>query len=98
MKKERWVFARQQDGYLGWADKPYLAEVPRLRRPILSSLRLMRYAEPGMAAEIITRLMSGTGVRIDETQGEWSRIKANKSGWLPSRVLRSIEEPAPNAG
>ena len=91
-EKERWVFARQQDGYLGWAYKPYLAEgaAPAATHFVIAPSHEL-YAEPGMAAEIITRLMSGTGVRVDETQGEWSRIKANKSGWLPSRVLRSIE-------
>ena len=91
-EKDRWVFARQQDGYLGWAYKPYLAEgaAPAATHFVIAPSHEL-YAEPGMAAEIITRLMSGTGVRVDETQGEWSRIKANKSGWLPSRVLRSVE-------
>ena len=91
-ERERWVFARQQDGYLGWAYKPYLVEGPA---PIITHLMVAPShelrAEPDMAAEVITRLMSGTGVQVEDTQGDWARVIANKSGWIPSRHLRAIE-------
>ncbi len=92
-EKEHWVFARQQDGYLGWAYKPYLAEgaaTPVSHLVIAPSHEL--YAEPDMSSEVVTRLMSGTGVLVEETQDEWARVAANKSGWIPYRYLRAIED------
>ena len=91
-EKERWVFARQQDGYLGWAYKPYLAEGagPSTTHLVMAPSCELR-AGPNLTAEIITRLMSGTGVWVEETQGEWARVVANRVGWIPSRYLRSIE-------
>ena len=90
--ENRWAFTRQQDGYLGWAYLPYLADGAGLSSThlvIAPSHELL--AAPDMSSEVITRLMGGTSVLVEETQGEWSRVVANKSGWLPSRYLRSFE-------
>ncbi len=90
-EQERWVFARQRDGYLGWAYKPYLAEgtAPAVSHLVIAPSCELR-GEPEATAEVITRLMSGTGVQVEETQGEWARVTANKTGWIPSRYLREI--------
>ncbi len=89
----RWVFARQQNGYLGWAYKPYLAEglAPRATHLVIAPSYELR-AMPDHASEIVTRLMSGTGVQVEETHGAWARVAANKSGWIPSNHLRAIAD------
>ena len=91
-EKEYWVFARQQDGYLGWAYKPYLAEgaSPATTHLVIAPSYELR-AEPEMTSEVVTRLMSGTSVWVEETRGEWARVIANKTGWIPARYLRAID-------
>lgn len=88
----RWAFARQQDGYLGWAYKSYLAEgeAPAATHLMLAPSHELR-AEPESTGEVITRLMSGTGVRVEEIKGEWAMVIANKTGWIPLRYLRGID-------
>jgi hypothetical protein len=91
-EKEDWAFARQQDGYLGWAYKPYLAEgtAPPATHLVIAPSYELR-AEPEVTSEVVTRLMSGTGAQVEEIQGNWARVVANRSGWIPSRYLRAIE-------
>jgi cell wall-associated NlpC family hydrolase len=87
----KWVFTRQSDGYLGWAHKPYLVEGATLAAThliIVASYELR--AKPNVTSEIVTRIMSGTGVRVEKTQDEWTKVAANKAGWIPSKYLRAI--------
>ena len=88
----RWAFASQQDGYLGWVYKPYLAkgDAPIVTHLIMAPSYELR-AEPEMTAEVVTRLMSGTGVEVAEIRGDWARVIGNQAGWMPSRYLRAIE-------
>jgi cell wall-associated NlpC family hydrolase len=88
----RWVFARQQDGYLGWVYKPYLAEgfPPKHTHLVLTSSYGLR-VQPDRESEIVTRVVSGTGVCVEETQGEWTRVVATKTGWIPASFLRAID-------
>ncbi|MGZ9222525.1 MAG: C40 family peptidase [Anaerolineales bacterium] len=87
----RWVFARQKDGYLGWAYKSYLTEKSPAEAThlVLTSSYGLR-AQPDRESELVTRVMSGTGVCVEETQGEWAKVIANKTGWMPSSFLRSL--------
>ncbi len=92
-ERNRWAFTRQKDGYLGWAYKPYLSEnsaQPATHLIIAPATEL--HAEPNPNSEVVTRVVSGTGVVIKETKGEWSHIAANQSGWIPSSVLRAIKD------
>jgi len=88
-----WVLTRQSDGYLGWACRPYLAEgnAPAATHLVLAPAVEVR-AEPDDTGEIVSRVVSGTGVSLQETRGDWSCISANKSGWIPSKHLRSIAD------
>ncbi len=92
-EQRSWVFTRQKDGYLGWAYKPFLAEgeASGATDLIIAPSYELR-AQPTMTSEVITRLMSGTGVRLQETQGEWTKVTANKTGWLPSKYLRTLND------
>lgn len=85
-----WVFTRQRDGYLGWAYRPYLGEgaAPRPTHLVLAPAVEVR-AGPSPTGEVITRLVSGTGVTVEETRDTWSCITANRSGWIPSEHLRA---------
>lgn len=89
----RWVFTRQTDGYLGWAYRPYLGEgtAPAASHLVLAPAIELR-VEPDETSDVVTRIMSGTGVALEETRDGWSRVQANKSGWLPSIHLRAIDD------
>jgi hypothetical protein len=92
-EEKRWVFTRQQDGYLGWAYRPYLGEgfAPRATHLLLApSVEVCN--EPNETSGIVTRIVSGTGVRVEETLDRWSRISANGTGWILSSALRALTE------
>jgi gamma-D-glutamyl-L-lysine dipeptidyl-peptidase len=89
----KWFFTRQKDGYLGWAYKTYLAEghaTPATHLVLAPSYELR--AQPDPTSEIVTRLLSGTGVAVEETRGEWARVVANKTGWIPAKLLRALSD------
>ncbi len=89
----RWAFTRQRDGYLGWAYKPFMAEgaAPAATHLVLAPAIELR-AEADSDSDILTRLVSGTSVSMTESRNGWSRVEANKSGWLPSRHLRALAD------
>ena len=92
-KEEKWAFTRQKDGYLGWVFKSHLADglaSPPTHLVLAPSCELR--AGPEGSSRILTRLVSGTGVEVAEVHGEWSRVVANKTGWMPSSLLRAINE------
>lgn len=91
-EERSWVFTRQKDGYLGWAYKPYLTEtaLPNATHFIISpsvELRTM----PTEGSEIFSRVVSGTGITVEDVHDQWSLISANKRGWVPSSALRVIK-------
>lgn len=88
---KRWVFTRQSDGYLGWAYRPYLSEgfAPAATHMVLAPVVEVR-ANPDETGQVVTRVVSGTGVIVQETRDRWSCILANQSGWIPSKYLRAI--------
>jgi cell wall-associated NlpC family hydrolase len=89
----KWVFTRQKDGYLGWAYKGYLAEgyASQTTHMVLAPSYELR-AQPEAQSEIVTRLVSGTGVCVEEINGEWANVVANKTGWMPLSLLRAISD------
>ena len=87
-----WVFTSQKDGYLGWVYKPYLTEGSATKAThlvIVSSYGLR--TQPDRESEILTRVVSGTGVSVEEIRGEWAKVAANKSGWMPLAFLRAMD-------
>ena len=90
---DRWVFTRQKDGYLGWAYKPYLTEdVTATPTHLMLGPSCELHAQPDLMSQIITRIFSGTGLVIEETDGAWAKVRANKTGWMPFSLLRAISE------
>jgi len=91
-EKEKWVFTKQKDGYLGWAYRPYLGEglAPAATHLVLAPAIELR-AEPDSNSGVVTRIVSGTGVVVETTRDNWSRVTANKSGWVESIHLRAMD-------
>ncbi len=91
--ESQWAFTRQPDGYLGWVYRPYLSQgaAPQATHLVITPATEVR-AERGETCEVVTRLVSGTAVAVEESQDGWSRIAANRSGWIPDRNLRSLRD------
>lgn len=91
-EKGNWVFIRQADGYLGWVYRPYLKDgnSPREVSDFVLALAIEVHEKPSEESAILTRLMSGTEVVVQETHGEWSLVQVNKIGWIPSSSLRTL--------
>jgi cell wall-associated NlpC family hydrolase len=89
----KWVFTRQPDGYLGWAYKSYLIEgsAAQATHIVLAPSYELR-AQPDITSEIMTRVVSGTRVAVEEIGGVWTKVIANKTGWMPSSLLRAISD------
>jgi cell wall-associated NlpC family hydrolase len=88
----RWVFTRQNDGYLGWAYRPYLSDQPLAAAThlvIVPSVEL-RDAPNDYSSAVLSRVLSGTALTVLETRGEWARVAANLTGWLPISSLRAL--------
>lgn len=86
-----WVFTRQQDSYLGWVYRRYLGEgiAPTATHLVLAPA-IEVCESPDQASGVVTRLVSGTGVSVEERRGNWSLVKANREGWVPSSSLRAL--------
>ncbi len=90
-EKDLWAFIRQSDGYLGWSYRLYLAEgyASKATHLVIAPSIELR-TEPDVNCSILTRLVSGTGVSVEETSNGWARVAANKTGWMPAHSLRAI--------
>ena len=86
-----WVFTRQADGYLGWAYRRYLSEgVSTTATHLVLAPAIEIREEPDEESGVLTRLVSGTAVSVEEKRGDWSLVMANKTGWIPSSSLRAL--------
>lgn len=92
-EEDKWAFTRQKDGYLGWVFKSHLTKGPAAQAThlVLAPSHELR-TEPDSRSEIVTRLVSGIGVVVEEVRGEWAKVTANKTGWMPSSLLRASSE------
>ena len=48
-------------------------------------------AEPDAASEVVTRVVSGTAVVLQEVYDRWAKISANKTGWIRTSLLRALD-------
>ena len=90
-EKEAWVFVRQMDGYLGWMYRPYLGETdPSTNTHLVCAPVAMLKDKPQSDANLVSRVLAGTAVSIQETANEWGKIKlvGGITGWLPLQHLR----------
>jgi hypothetical protein len=92
-EEENWAFTRQKDGYLGWVYKTHLAQgsAPQGTHLVLAPC-IELCAQPDAGSEVVTRVLSGASVAVEEVHGEWARIIANKAGWMPLSLLRALSD------
>ncbi len=88
-----WVFTRQMDGYLGLTYKPYLTE-KKLPEPthIVMAPATQVLMHPEKNAPLLTRVFSGTKLKVLETSGEWANVSANQTGWMKLQELRALSD------
>jgi gamma-D-glutamyl-L-lysine dipeptidyl-peptidase len=92
-ENEKWALTRQKDAYLGWVFRSYLAQgsAAQATHLVMAPSFELR-AQPDVRSEILTRPVSGTGVEVEDIQGEWTKVIANRTGWIPSSLLRPVGE------
>jgi hypothetical protein len=89
----KWVFTRQNDGYLGWVYKLHLTQGSASQAThLVLAPSCELHAGPDAGSEILTRVVSGMGVTVAEVQGEWAYVIANKTGWMPISFLRALSD------
>jgi cell wall-associated NlpC family hydrolase len=103
-EQERWCFVRQDDGYLGWAYRPYLAEClaasPVSTHVVCEPVSLLRNA-PAPEAALVTRIPGGTPVTARKSVVDWINLslKGGQGGWTSADDLRPLSTlPTDEAG
>lgn len=88
----RWVFIRQDDGYLGWMYRPYLTDLPAPAPTYIVSAPVTEIlSEPVARRSLNSRLVGGTRVQVVSTCGAWAEVDANVWGWISLSDLRPLD-------
>ena len=93
LEQERWCFVRQDDGYLGWAYRPYLAQHPTVSPPpthvVCEPVSLLRN-DPAPGAALVTRILGGTHVSARKSDAGWINLTlgGGQEGWTSADELR----------
>jgi cell wall-associated NlpC family hydrolase len=103
-EQERWCFVRQDDGYLGWAYRPYLAQHPTVSLPpthvVCEPVSVLR-SNPAPEAAPVTRIVGGTHVSARKSDAGWINLTlvGGQEGWTPAGALRPLSAlPIDEAG
>lgn len=93
-EEEQWTFVRQLDGYLGWVDARFLADVVAAEPTdmVIEPVALLRES-PASDAAIVTRIPAGMAVAVTKTHEEaWALVELSDlpGGWLPRTALRPL--------
>ncbi len=92
-EEERWCFVRQDDGYLGWAYRPYLADGPdRAATHLIAAPVSLLRERPADAAVPVTRVLAPTAVAVDAAEDGWLRVAlvGGQTGWATAADLRPL--------
>ncbi|WP_299024139.1 C40 family peptidase [uncultured Thermanaerothrix sp.] len=91
-QKDRWVFVRCSDGYLGWTYRPYLGEQPSQEPThlVAAPISLIR-TQPDVNAPLVSRLFAGTALCVKETRQGWVWVETHVSGWVAREDLRALD-------
>ncbi len=93
--QDRWFFVRLEDGYLGWAYRPYLAEdtPSEPTHYVCEPVSLLRDS-PDHRARLVTRVPAGTAVVAQDTSCGWLRLglAGGRGGWAATPDLRALAE------
>ena len=100
-EQDQWCFvSSQDDGYHGWAYRPYLtATTPSEPTHLVCEPVSLVRALPIANAPILTRVPGGTLVRVFEQSADWAQlalaggmIAGGMSGWVPAGDLRALRD------
>jgi gamma-D-glutamyl-L-lysine dipeptidyl-peptidase len=88
-----WCYVRQEDGYLGWAYRPYLTDkAPAAATHLVTAPFTRCHIHPDTQSELVTSFLAGTAVRIEEKQSGWGRVAAFREGWVTLDDLQNLKE------
>lgn len=94
-EEDRWGYARQEDGYLGWTYLPYLTDQPALppSHLVTAPVSVLRSAASHESAPL-TRVLGGTSAAVEEVNSGWARtaLAGDVRGWLPVEDLRACSD------
>lgn len=95
-EQDGWIYARQEDGYLGWLSARYMTdEAPAPATHLVAAPEALLYEEPGADddAQIVSRLLAGTAVSVSKVRDGWGHVTlvGFRSGWLPLTTLRACD-------
>lgn len=92
-ERDRWIFARQPDGYLGWTYRPYLTSQASSAPThlVAAPISLLRSA-PEQTAPLMSRVLAATPVRVEAVERGWARVTlaGGSEGWAPAADLRAV--------
>ncbi|MEO6434650.1 MAG: C40 family peptidase [Tepidisphaeraceae bacterium] len=104
--KDKWVFVRQNDGYLGWAYEPYLVNGAAAPSPthIVATPILTVHRDNDLTGSPVSKLLGGTVVKLVDEDNKLARVEFAggrlASGWVDAMELRPLDQvpiPAPLA-
>jgi cell wall-associated NlpC family hydrolase len=91
-ERDRWVFIRQDDGYLGWMYRPYLTDLPAPAPTYIVTAPITAIqSEPVARSALNSRLVGGTLVQVVSTCDDWAEVDANVWGWISLSDLRPLD-------
>ncbi len=89
----KWVYVRQEDGYLGWVYGSYLGKTAVFPPThLVSSPVALLHQAPDETALLVGRVLAGTAVFTAQTHNTWTQLTLpdGTAGWVHSPHLRSL--------
>jgi cell wall-associated NlpC family hydrolase len=93
-EREGWAFTRQEDGYLGWINRRYLAETRQSSPTHLVAAPVVLLHEGADAtAPLAGRLSAGAFVSLIDARDGWALLDlpGGQMRWTPSSGLRALD-------
>src|SRR3954452_3349306 len=92
-EQDKWCRVRLEDGYEGWAHRPFLTEsAPVTATHVITAHQAPIYAQPAAADHAASRLLCGTLVQVDDERDGFAHVKPTSAmlpgGWVPQQAIR----------
>jgi gamma-D-glutamyl-L-lysine dipeptidyl-peptidase len=93
-EQEKWCHVRMEDGYEGWAHRPFLTDSPAPSATHITHKSPVIRSEPNPAAPTISRLSMGTRIYVEDSTDGWSLVRPAGEmiplGWVTNGALRPL--------
>ncbi len=95
-EREKWALVRSEDGYLGWAYRPYLGDAPPPRAThIITAPSPAIYRPDTRPPESLSRLVAGTRIEVIKLDHDCAHVRLCgemlPGGWVPRQFLRPLD-------